>query len=353
MTTSTETSSSVARIVSIIVPCRNESAYIERFCQSALGQTMPADWALELVIADGMSDDDTRDRLGHLASADSRVVWIDNPHRITSSGLNRALARAAGSVIVRMDVHSEYAPDYVEQCLAVLAETGASNVGGAWKAEPEEGAGSMQQAVAMAFQSRWVAGGALSRRLDYDGWVDTVYLGCWPRLTFERFGNFDESLVRNQDDEHNLRIVRGGGHVWQSSRIRSVYRPRRSLSQVFRQYAQYGYWKPFVMRKFGQPAAWRQLVPGTLVLGLTVSVGLAAFGAPIWSWLGLPIAYGAALIAVAIALAIEQKPKVGVLLRLPVVVAAYQLGYGLGFIAGCWDALRKSAARDRFAALTR
>jgi hypothetical protein len=32
--------------------------------------------------------------------------------------------------------------------------------------------------------------------------------------------------VRNQDDEHNLRIVKGGGKIWQASRIRSSYRPR-------------------------------------------------------------------------------------------------------------------------------
>ncbi len=127
--------------------------------------------------------------------------------------------------------------------------------------------GPTQAAVAAAFQSRWVAGGALSRQLDYDGPADTVYLGAWPRRTFERFGGFDETLVRNQDDEHNLRIVKGGGRVWQESRIRSSYRPRATLGQVFRQYLQYGYWKPFVMKKHGQPARLRQLVPALFVVG--------------------------------------------------------------------------------------
>ena len=95
---------------------------------------------------------------------------------------------------------------------------------------PASAPDSMQAAIAAAFQSRWLAGGARSRQLDYDGEVDTVYLGCWPRAGFERFGGFDEALVRNQDDEHNLRIVRGGGRVWQSTRDphRSTGRARRS-----------------------------------------------------------------------------------------------------------------------------
>ena len=145
--------------------------------------------------------------------------------------------------------------------------------------------------MAAAFQSRWVAGGALSRQLDYDGPADTVYLGAWPRRTFERFGGFDETLVRNQDDEHNLRIVKGGGRVWQESRIRSSYRPRATLGQVFRQYLQYGYWKPFVMKKHGQPARLRQLVPALFVAALALFALVAIVGWTFWPLATLLVAY--------------------------------------------------------------
>lgn len=202
--------SSVLR-VSLIAPCRNERPHIDAFCNDALAQRLPPGWVLELCIADGQSDDGTRERLQHLAAADPRLRWIDNPGRIVSTGLNQALAASRGDVVVRMDIHTTYADDYVAAGIAALAATGADNVGGPWRAEPAAGAGPTARAVAAAFQSRWVAGGADSRRVDHAGEVDTVYLGCWPRGTFERFGNFDENLVRNQDDEHNLRIRRGVG----------------------------------------------------------------------------------------------------------------------------------------------
>jgi hypothetical protein len=41
--------------------------------------------------------------------------------------------------------------------------------------------------------------------------VDTVPFGCYRRDTFERFGMYDERLIRNQDFELNYRIRKGSG----------------------------------------------------------------------------------------------------------------------------------------------
>jgi len=338
--------------VSVIVPCRNEAAHIEAFCRSVAAQQLPDGWALQVVVADGGSDDGTRAALEALCVADTRFAVIDNPGRIVSTGLNLALARAGGEVIVRMDVHTQYADDYIAQCIAALQASGADNVGGPWRAQADATAPAMAQAIAAAFQSRWVAGGAASRRLGWSGWVDTVYLGCWPRASFDRFGGFDETLVRNQDDEHNLRIRRGGGRVWQSAAIRSSYRPRASLAQAFRQYLQYGYWKPFVMRKHGQVASLRQLVPGLFVAGagLFALSALVGHAGPLVAWLAL---YGAAVCALTAAVAVERRPGAAALLRVPAVIAAYHLGYGLGSLWGWFDVLRGRAGAARFSQLTR
>ncbi len=380
------------RTVSVIVPCRNERDFIEAFCASVAAQALPVGWTLQVLVADGLSDDGTRERLAAWCEQDTRFVMIDNPGRIVSSGLNRCIEAAEGDFIVRLDVHTVYAPDYIAQCLVTWQATGADNVGGPWKAQGAEGAqGVVQRAIAAAFQSKWVAGGAVSRDLAYNGEVDTVYLGSWPRQTFERFGGFDETLVRNQDDEHNLRIHKGGGRIWQSASIQSTYFPRASKMDVFRQYRQYGYWKPFVMRKHGQAAALRHLVPGLFVgalitLTLMMLVGLvwmgfapglgalnitdpswsrvAALGflSPLWfasaltlvgagGLLLLALLYGGAVLAVSVAIARQQGP--GLLRHLPDVIAAYHLGYGLGSLRGWWDALVRRRPDPAFGRLTR
>ena len=336
------------RTVSFIAPCRNERDHIDAFCADALAQQLPEGWQLQLIVADGGSDDGTLERLQTLAQIEPRLTLVDNPQRIVSSGLNRAIAVASGEVIVRMDVHTRYAVDYVAQCLHAIERSGADNVGGPWRAEGRDG---WPGAIAAAFQSRWVAGGARSRSLVYEGEVDTVYLGCWPRATFERFGGFDESLVRNQDDEHNLRIVLGDGRIWQSPAIRSVYGPRDSLAALWRQWLQYGYWKPFVMKKHGQAAAWRHRVPGLFVAALALAGLLALAGAGVGPLLVLLGLY--ALVLAGLSVAVASASSWALLWRLPLVVAAQQIGYGVGTLIGVWDAWRYGRGRESFARLTR
>jgi succinoglycan biosynthesis protein ExoA len=374
-------------LLSVIVPCRNERDHIEAFCASVAAQQVPEGWTLEVLIADGLSDDGTRERLAALCARDARFVMIDNPGRIVSCGLNRCIERAQGRFIVRLDVHTVYAPDYLARCLDTWHATGADNVGGPWKAEGASGPkGRVQCAIAAAFQSRWVAGGARSRDLGYEGPVDTVYLGAWPRETFARFGGFDETLVRNQDDEHNLRIHKGGGRVWQSSTIRSTYYPRALVSDVFRQYRQYGYWKPFVMRKHGQAASIRHLVPGVFV-GLWLALLLLTLGSLLWAaspwapstapvmaaagtyqshgpWLawifaglsaglfvGLNLLYGLGVLLVSSLIATQQGREL--MPYLPRVIAAYHVGYGLGSLRGWWDVIVKGRPDPAFGKLTR
>src|SRR5262249_21289065 len=148
-------------------------------------------------------------------------------------GLNRAVRAAKGDIIIRMDVHTEYAPDYVKRCVEVLRGTGADNVGGPARTRAE---GYRQEAIALAFHSRFSTGGARFHDPNYDGYVDTVTYGCWRKTRLVELGLFDEELARNQDDELNVRIHRAGGTVYQSSSIRSWYRPRPSLRGLFTQH---------------------------------------------------------------------------------------------------------------------
>jgi glycosyltransferase involved in cell wall biosynthesis len=335
------------RLISVIAPCRNEAAFIDTFCDSVLRQQLPEGWHMEVLIADGLSDDGTRELLQERCARDGRLVLVDNPGRIVSTGLNACIARARGEVIARLDIHAVFAPDYLACCVDALERSGADNVGGPWVAQ---GTSPMGVAIAAAFQCRWVVGGARSRDRTYEGEVDTVYLGCWRREAFTRFGLFDETLVRNQDDEHNLRLRRNGGKVWQSCAIRSVYHPRGSLRHLYAQQQQYGYWRPFVVRKHGQPGSWRQFVPLLFVTTLAVSVLLLP-------WTLLPAAtlmalYGGYLAFASIAAAWAARiwrP----LWRLPAVIAAFHLGYGWGTGQGVWDVLWARAPSSRFARMTR
>ncbi len=53
-------------VVSIIIPIRNEEAFISRTLDTVLNQDYPHD-LMEIIIADGMSTDKTRDIIADIA----------------------------------------------------------------------------------------------------------------------------------------------------------------------------------------------------------------------------------------------------------------------------------------------
>ena len=349
--------------ISVIIPCRNERRHIGPFLDSLLAQEIDPGWELEILVADGLSDDGTRDVLRQYGARNPSVRMIDNPGRIVSTGLNAAIEAAQGDVIIRMDAHTIYGQSYIRECVTVLDESGADNAGGPWVAE---GRGIAGQAIAAAFRSSFCTGGGKAHDPDYEGEVDTVYLGCWRRSVFGKIGLFDPSLVRNQDDELNFRLRRLGGRIWQSPRIKSSYTPRGSLAALFRQYLQYGFWKVAVMRKHHGLASWRHAVPALFVT--SILIGLALVG--LTGWLRMPTLagiFGTALAAELVLYALAccaaaarfiGRLEIRALLLLPAVMSIYHIAYGLGFLAGLWKLFRRResgavAVPGYFTALTR
>lgn len=324
--------------ISIISACRNEIGHIRDFVESLLSQDM-AGLSWEAIIADGMSEDGTRGVLEEYAARHPQLRVITNAGRIVSTGLNAAIRAASGEIILRMDAHTAYAPNYCRVCVETLQRTGADNVGGPARTRA---VGVRARAVAAAYHSRFSTGGAKFHDESYEGWVDTVTYGCWRKSTLEQLGLFDEALVRNQDDELNLRLVRAGGKIWQSPAIVSWYSPRPTLSSLFRQYFQYGFWKVAVIRKHRLPGAWRQVIPilfilaNILLLATMVIAGIK--GAAGWLaassivWLAMVMTYTTATLAASLMAA--KRYGLATLPYLPVVFATFHFSYGIGFLAG-------------------
>jgi glycosyltransferase involved in cell wall biosynthesis len=336
--------------VSIVVPCCNERDYIESMLQSILQQEqLPG--RFEVIVIDGMSEDGTREVVLRFAQNDSRIRIIDNPQRIASTGLNAGIKVARGSIVIRMDAHTSYAPDYIKQCVQVLQDTDADNVGGPCVVQ---GRGLVGKVIAFAFQSSFGCGGARGHDPRYSGPVDTVYLGCWRREIFDRIGLFDEELVRNQDDELNLRLIRSGGIVWQSAKIKSRYYPRERLRDLFAQYLQYGYWKAFILQKHRLPASVRHLIPAVFVLTLLLLPFLSLFWPiALRAWTILVALYVLTNVLVSIITA-ARKGCWYLFALLPCVFTIFHIAYGWGFLTGIADLIiMKEKLREQFSGLTR
>jgi glycosyltransferase involved in cell wall biosynthesis len=320
--------------VSVVIPCRNEIQHIRAFLDSVFRQEL-GQIEMEVLIADGMSDDGTRQVLAEFERKYPALRVMDNPEEIISTGANRAIREARGEIIIRMDAHTLYAPDYVRSCVEVLNETGAGNVGGPALTRVD---GYLAEAIAHAFHTPFASGGAKYRDPRYEGPVASVPYGCFRKSTFDLVGPYDEDLVCGQDVDLNFRIASSGRTLWQSQKIVSWYAPRTSLLQLFRQHFQYGYWKVAIFRKHRKIVSWRSLVPGSCLLAgialLLCAASMSLGGSVWWRDFFLKVVFSLAAIysiaSFAVAFSVSKRNGWRFLPVLPAVFVVYQLPYALG-----------------------
>jgi succinoglycan biosynthesis protein ExoA len=317
-------------LVSVLMPVRNEGTFLLRSLGSVLAQDYPHA-KMEVLVADGMSEDGTRAEVARLAAAsDVPVRWLENPGRIVATGLNRALRTARGEILVRVDGHCEIASDYVRRCVSHLRSGEGDGVGG-----PLETIGQtpLARAIAVAMSSRFGVGGSAFRTVaDRTMFVDTVAFPAYTRAVVDRAGDFDEELVRNQDDEYNFRLREMGFRILLAADVHARYYSRTSWRSLARQYFQYGYWKVRVMQKHPRQMSPRQFAPPVFVTALAAATVAGAAGLS-WRWLlGIGALYGAGSAAAAVSGA--RRGGWWMLPILPAAFATLHLAYGSGFLAG-------------------
>jgi GT2 family glycosyltransferase len=294
---------------------------------------------MEILVVDGMSNDGTREIVTRLSKADSRITMLDNPKRIAPVAMNIGLKTARGDLFIRVDGHVEIPTDFIAKSIRCLHEHPEAWVAGGYiKTVADSFIG---QAIASTMRSPIGVGNSRFRLGDYEGWVDTLAFGIHHRWIVDKIGYFDEELVRNQDDEFNLRIIMADGKIWMSKVIQSTYFSRGSLRKLWKQYFQYGFWRIRTLQKHKRPASFRQLVPLLFVSSLLL-LGLTGF---LWKplWILLVIEVALYLLGLAIgALDVGCKSGWRYAPFAPVVFAILHFAYGLGSL---WGVVRFSILR--------
>ncbi len=164
---------------------------------------------------------------------------IDNPDKYQSFALNRIMEITEGEIFLRADAHCEYDDDYVCECVNTLENSKARNVGGAQRYKAKD---LVQSGIALAVNSFLGNGGAKYMDPTYEGFGDTVFLGCFWTKDLKKLNGFNTVNVTNQDAELNLRLMKvfSSETIFISPRIKSWYYPRSTFKDLFKQYFRYG-----------------------------------------------------------------------------------------------------------------
>lgn len=286
--------------VLIVIPTLNEAAHIGRLLQELLPFAMAR--SAQIVVADGGSADGTQTIVRDIAASQPRVHLLDNPDRLQSAGINRAVqAFGAGcDWLIRIDAHASYPPDYCQTLLDEAARTGADSVVVAMDAV---GQTPLQSVIATAQNSRLGNGGSAHRMGGAGRWVDHGHHALMRLVAFRAVSGYDASFSHNEDAELDHRLRAAGYRIWLTAATRLEYYPRSTLSGLVRQYFRFGKGRARNLMKHHLRPALRQAVVALLLpaqLLAVLAVWSPVFLAPLALWVagcvvgGLMIGYGGA-----------------------------------------------------------
>lgn len=320
-------------MLSVICPIYNEEIYIAQCIESILQQDYPKD-DLEVLLVDGMSTDKTRAIVADYSARYPFIKLIDNPRKIVPCAMNIGIKASKGDIIIRLDAHANYEKDYFSVLSRRLIELNADNVGVVCKTDVLNKTPKTLTIREVLSNKFGVGNSTFRTGVDEVRQVDTVPFGCWRREVFERYGLYDERLIRNQDIELNKRIIRGGGKIYIVPDTFCTYFARERFSALAKNNYANGKWNILTVHYTKQMSSLslRHFIPCLFVLSLIFPSLLAILWWPlsIISVLSL-LVYLLDLSAISLRLSISKGLNFVYLL---VSFATLHISYGFGSLIG-------------------
>lgn len=268
-------------MITIICPIYNEEQYVVRCVESIMQQDYPKE-DLEVLFVDGMSTDRTRELLDLYIEDCPYIHLIDNPDRYVPFAMNRGIDEAKGDVIIRIDAHTSYEPNYFSTLVRRLHELDADDVGSVCKTDVLNKT-PKTLAIREVLSNKFGVGNSVFRTGITDvRQVDTVPFGCWKREVFDKFGKYDVRLVRNQDIELSKRIIRGGGKIFIIPDTFCTYYARETYKALAKNNYENGKWNILTVYYTGEinSLSLRHFVPLGFVLSLIIPLIVGFFWWP-------------------------------------------------------------------------
>ncbi len=322
--------------VAVLLGVRNAALTVDSVIEIMRRQDYAGAWHMWIAVAP--SEDGTGELVRRLVAGDACFTVLDNPRGDLASGFNLGLRSSVSDVVSILSGHCLPDEHYLSACVRGLQETRAGLVGGA--ARPY-GEGYLHEAIAIAHRLPVGLGGGAFRDESREGWVDTVYVGAYPRAVLEEIGEWNETLVRNQDIELNARVRAAGYGVYLSRDVVVRYRPRANLAGLARQNYGNGYWNVRTLQDAGSVLSARHAVPGVFVALVGLGLGGTVLAA-LLGWTGMvSVAGGLTAAALGLYLLVIAAASISAGFRyglryaavLPAVLATLHVSYGLGEVA--------------------
>jgi len=316
-------------ILSVILAIRNEEKYIENTTYDLFTQNFNYE-EVEILIADGVSDDDTVEIVKRVLVnfPNINVKLFSNLLQYQYSGVNRLICRSKGKYLLIVDGHSHFPPDFFESNISALKKYHADIVGGILITKGASGG--FAKAIPACLSTWFGVGRARFRIHGQSGKSDGAAFPCIRREVFGRIGLFREEQRSNADIDLFRRAQKAGYKIILDKNIRSEYFARASLKELAKQMHRNAKWLPAQLNAIKI----RHIVPFAFILATITLPVIALTVHFFWTmWLLMVISY----LGLAVISAITYKrAKLKPINRLKMVLCYFVMhfSYGIGWICG-------------------
>ncbi len=325
--------------ISIIIPCLNEEKYISTCLDSLLESDYDTS-KMEVLVVDGLSSDKTREIVKDYTEKYSYIKLLDNPDKIVPKAMNLAIDEASGEYIVRLDAHSEFPKDYFSKLIYYSQKLNADNVGVVIMTDVKN-KNKKSNSIKAVLSHRFGVGNSDFRTgIDSIKEVDTVPFGCYPKSVFEKYGYYDEKLIRNQDIELNKRIVNGGGKIYLIPDVKCTYYARENFMDLAKNSYSNGFWNILTAyyTKTLTSLSLRHFIPFLFVLSLIIPL-IGSLIVPQIGWIAVfsLVSY----LSLVIIISFRLKNSSNTIGYLIVSFLTLHFSYGFGSLMGIFSVIKK------------
>lgn len=318
--------------VSLCVVAYNEEAFLPELLADVKNQTYPHELT-EVVLVDSSSTDGTRRLMLDFAGQDNgylAVKVLDNPKRIQAAAWNVALSAAVCDVIIRIDAHTHIPADFVDKNME-LQKKGEFVTGGIRPCLIQDPT-PWKTALLEVENSLFGSSIGANRRGTVSGYVKTMFHAAYRREVFEKVGQFNEKLLRTEDNEMHYRIRSAGYRLFCTSDIVSYQYARSSFRRMIKQKYGNGSWIGTTLKVCPGCVSLYHLVPFAFLLAIVGTSVLAALGV----WLPAALMWSAYLLFSLLGMlsSVVNKKANGWTLLMPFMFLTLHVAYGVGTLRG-------------------
>ena len=198
----------------------------------------------EVVIIDSSSKNILKDQLLEIFKDLKTSLIYENISLPRVKALNYAISKTNSDYILRFDSRTRFDKYYAEESLKLINKKNSNNgvcgaVGGLQTPIPANNTRTAKVASEI-MERAYIFGNPLYRRKNYNGQVNSIYLGCFSKKVLEETPYREEISLISEDSQLCQDIISKGYEIYMSQEIKLKYLSRNNVYSVLKLFRTYG-----------------------------------------------------------------------------------------------------------------